>query len=482
MKSGRRVSLSFALFAVHVAAAVPPGHLDPGFGVDGKQVVPVNMGTFGTVNAVTTLVGPDERIYVVGTALVGNVDKIAIVRLDADGAVDLGFGEDGAKVFLPDGVSVAYANDATFDSEGRLVVVGQAVVDGDSSIIACRFAADGDPDLGFGRPLTPGCYSAALDGGVAHSVVVQHGTGRVIMAGSVMSAGQRLGVVVALAPDGAISDSSFGVGFGLQFIPIDNLPKPTQFLSLAQSATGELAVVGSTIRDATDHDFLVYRLDAEGQAVAAFDEDGVRTPPFGLAENFSVDEATAVSFMDDGALLVGGVAQKDALGYRPGVIKIHPDGENDLTFHYDGAWAPEDGRIVYDLCDDVCNMRAEDIKLLSNGNIVLTGSISSGVEGDNSATLSDKSDFFALRLLPNGKPDPTFRSPDSPFDGLSIIPFDRVGPLSQDSAFSLAVQGDKLLVAGFARIDDNPDDAIPDFGAAIARLGNGDQLFADGFE
>lgn len=489
MKPAHLVAALLAAFTLDASANLQPGHLDPTFGVDGRQTIPADIATAREVNAVTTLVGPDERIYVVTTARTAEkVETIAIIRLDANGAIDGGFGEQGVAVHLPQGVSRVVARDAAFDDEGRLIVAGEATVGAADAMIACRFGSDGSADLGFGRPQTPGCYSLAADEGVAHGVIVQHGTGRVIMSGKVLSGGRALGTIIGLLPDGSGFDSEFGAGFGLRFFPSELLVAKgaSEFLDIAQHSDGSFAVAGyigpvDSGELAGQFGFVVYWLDEQGDP-SSFGFSGLGVMGFADELHGPIAKANAVMLAEDGSVFMAGYVQRGTFSFYPAVSRMLPNGHPDPGFDYENSTKGPDLGLIYDLCDQPCDMRAHEAFLQPDGKIVLSGTIRQGDDGDDAGSLAGKSDFFVMRLLPNGKPDPTFRSPDSSRDGLSIVPFNTYSEPREDNAYGLAMQDGCLLVAGLARTDKNPNNDVPEFHAAIARIGNGDPLFDDGFE
>lgn len=293
-------------------------------------------------------------------------------------------------------------------------------------------------------------------------------------------------MVVGLASNGGGTDSSFGAGFGIQFIASAVLSGfPSEFFHLSQDSAGGLVasgMIGSSLSPQDYYATLVYRLTSEGKLAEGFGFEGVTAVSFTDDQYGYIEQATATALLEDGAVLLAGFSQAAGFSYRPTAVRIMTDGSPDPKFDYEGSYSVEDGGLIYKVCDDPCDMRAHDVAVLPNGNIVMSGTIRQGVEGDTAETLAGRGDFFVMRLLPNGKPDPTFRSPGSKHDGLAIIPFDTYSEPPEDGAYSLVVQGDKLVVAGLARTDNDPDNDVPEFNAAVARIGNGNPLFGDGFE
>jgi uncharacterized delta-60 repeat protein len=123
------------------------GTLDAGFGVDGKANTEVAGRTdLGYAAAMQ----PDGKIVLAGrVANAGGDDPdIGLVRYNADGSLDTSFGAGGV---LRD-VTVEWdeAADVVVQPDGRLVVVGHAVIGGASMMTIARYNSDGSPDSTFG--------------------------------------------------------------------------------------------------------------------------------------------------------------------------------------------------------------------------------------------------------------------------------------------------------------------------------------------
>lgn len=185
-------------------------------------------------------------------------------------------------------------------------------------------------------------------------------------------------------------------------------------------------------------------------------------------------------------MIVGGQAQVSDSFYWPFVFKLLADGDGDPAF--DGgpfADAPWPGALTYSLCDGCSTAVVHDLEVMADGRIVLAGARTDITDVDNPpGTLASASNFFVLRLLPDGTPDEAFGSPDAPVPRLSLVDFDGADGNSHDEAFSLVLDGNGVLLAGHARAaDPDPDDDNPDvYDLAVARIGNGDGLFSSGFE
>lgn len=138
--------------AVSVFKFLPDGTLDPDFGEDGIATIDA-FPSDGTPLAQSVGLEPlpDGRMLV-AVATYDVQYKLALVRLDADGAVDATFaGTAGDVATVEAGYAVTVAN-MQLDAEGRpvLALVLPRLDRSDSKFGALRFDTDGAPDAGFG--------------------------------------------------------------------------------------------------------------------------------------------------------------------------------------------------------------------------------------------------------------------------------------------------------------------------------------------
>ena len=170
------------------------GTLDTGFGVDG--IVRNQTGVWD--EAADVVVQPDGRIVVVGYTHVSNLvnpvpDTLTIERYNADGTYDASFGDNGRimTAVLSPGRGVALQPD------GGIVVVGAEQTGASADYGVARFDADGELDTSFGTDgLVKVDFFGDLD--IANAVVVQP-DGRIVVVGSVRNgANTQLGLVRVL--------------------------------------------------------------------------------------------------------------------------------------------------------------------------------------------------------------------------------------------------------------------------------------------
>lgn len=124
------------------------GSLDPSFSGDGYQLIDLGY-RYQTVNSLA--LQPDDRIVLVGSGECDATgDDWQIIRLDANGELDLSFNGDGFDV-VDFGNLDDQANDVVVQSDGKIVVVGSAFISGDGTNRGfVRYNSDGSRDVLFG--------------------------------------------------------------------------------------------------------------------------------------------------------------------------------------------------------------------------------------------------------------------------------------------------------------------------------------------
>ncbi|HEY6941306.1 hypothetical protein, partial [Dokdonella sp.] len=338
--------------------------------------------------------------------------------------------------------------------DGKIVLGG--VVDGGPStgedFAVARLDRDGHPDTGFsfdGKTAVAVGAGAATDTGF--STIVQ-ADGKIVLLGS----GPDTGVngddsdmeLVRFNLDGTL-DTSFS-GDGKAFINFDaGGTNNDRALDGVQLANGKLIIVGNAEVAGQGTDFAVTRLNADGSRDTSFDGDGRLTFHFDLDPTFKDETASSVAIDASGNILVAGIAAHGSTSnFDYAIARLTPTGALDPNFGGDGRVT-----IAFDIAGNFDD-EALELSIGPDGAIYITG-----VATDNGY------DFAAVKLLPDGTPDPSFGN-----GGKATVPFD-LGATNNDIAYGAALQPDgKLVFVGFASItDDNSD-------IALARLGTDGQL------
>jgi uncharacterized delta-60 repeat protein len=172
------------------------GTLDASFDGDGKLSLPV-----GSLNddALAVLVQPDNKIVIGGNTYVNSSrSNCAIVRLNADGTPDGGFGNAGVATYNLGGLSTCAS--LTRQGDGALVAAGSWADNIDALYLVMRVRADGAPDTTFNQ----GTSWAWVNPSPGSDAAFAHGTqagGKIVLAGRGGFGGTVLARFQSNAPD-----------------------------------------------------------------------------------------------------------------------------------------------------------------------------------------------------------------------------------------------------------------------------------------
>lgn len=137
-----------------VVRYMPDGQLDPSFGNGGHVMTDFTDDPELVDAAWAVAARPDGGLYVIGDTCDADYDvcELAIAAYMPDGSLDAGFGEGGlATVASELGPTYAWPGRAIVQPDGKLVAGGVVYMeDVDSDLLFARFRPDGTPDETFG--------------------------------------------------------------------------------------------------------------------------------------------------------------------------------------------------------------------------------------------------------------------------------------------------------------------------------------------
>ena len=284
------------------------GSVDTGFGntsIPGVVVLPdiVAGSRMQTIEAMRRL--DDGSLIVAGTGQVDVPLKGFVVKLDADGALDGTFGSAG-KVLLP----LTFLHAVAIDSQGRIVVAGEHVDGGIPHAVIVRLDAGGQPDAGFGTG-TDGMVQLDWDGvggqgGYLDTLAVTDGDG-IVAGGSYETYGSGIGADFALArvdADGALDAAFAGTGWRVFHVPGDS-SNVNGVERVLLGADGAITFAGHYMDAGTGTQLVLGRLGSDGQEDAAFGDPA--TPGYQkieLVPDAWDRYASGFARQDDGKLVV----------------------------------------------------------------------------------------------------------------------------------------------------------------------------------
>ena len=245
-----RLSLLLAVALVALAVhGAPSISAQPGSGTTGAGSLDQRFGTDGTVTTLWTIGGtardsrindvamqPDGKIVAVGYVRNGSNKDFAIARYNADGSLDSSFGSGGLVRTDISGDDEAHA--VAIQSDGKIVVAGNAYLSGLYAFAAARYRPNGELDISFSANGKATHNFGATD--VANDVVIQtiNNQEYILLAGQ---AGNGFGLV-RYTPQGTL-DGGFGT-------ILDNVRRsgsmtvewPTDSLRVNQAAVNAVAI------------------------------------------------------------------------------------------------------------------------------------------------------------------------------------------------------------------------------------------------
>ena len=357
----------------------------------------------------------DGKVVVAGFAVLPADVDFAVVRYNGgDLSLDTSFDGDGILT-----TDIAGAADQAWgvavQSDGKIVVVGDADTGGTVDFAVVRYNTDGSLDTSFD---TDGIVTTALQspdrGDVARAVAIQT-DGKIVVAGySERNPGNRDFALVRYNTDGSL-DTTFDTD-GIVTTQLLSPDKDDLALSVAIQADDKIVVAGYS-DDGGDEDIAVARYNTDGSLDTTFDGDGVVTTDVSVT-----DIGRGVAIQSDGKIVVAGQIE----GTLPdiGVVRYNANGSLDTSFDTDG--------IVMTDVTPGSNEVAHGVAIQPDGKIVVAGSHAFGLIR-----------FMLARYNPDGSLDTTCDG-----DGVSII--DVGSDIFEDTAYAVALQGvDSIVAVGF---------------------------------
>ncbi|HEY9403357.1 MAG TPA: carboxypeptidase regulatory-like domain-containing protein [Pyrinomonadaceae bacterium] len=397
-----------AHFAPHRTSAADGGILDPTFDGDGKVITDFNAG-FDEANDV--VVQPDGKIVAVGGS-----GAFKLARYNPDGSLDTTFDADGRVTTT---VSSGTAQGVALQADGKIIVVGDAIVNNRTDVVLMRYNADGSPDTSFdsdGRVNTD--FNGGNDRGFAVAIATD---GRIVVVGQAQSAPGSGVFTFALArydTNGALdtsfdSDGKVTTNFNSNDFGND----------VVIQTDGKIVAAGTTFTS-NNSEIALARYNPDGALDTSFDSDGKVT-----TNVFGANSADAVALQADGKIVAAG-----ATGNLFALVRYNPNGSLDTSFDGDGKVATGFNGF---------SAGARDVLVQPNGKITAVG-------GDDA--------FLLAQYTPAGALDPTFGA-----GGMMVTDFAASG---NEAANAVALQADgKLIVAGAATVGATTDFALARYAA-----------------
>lgn len=299
------ISLSLAILLLS-SNAMPPVHaaggdLDLTFGSGGK----VFTDFFGSRDELRAMaLQTDGKIVLTGIVQRSDdfsTSDFGLARYNPDGSLDSTFGS-GGKVVTDFTGSFDEANSVAIQTDGKIVVAGEALFNSGFHVAIARYNSNGslDPTFGTGGKASVEFISGAID--QCEAVALQ-ADGKIIAVGQVFD--DSTGVVdFALArfnTDGSF-DSTFGTGGKLT---TDFFNTNDGASDVAIQPDGKIIAGGFAFNPSTGGgDQALARYNTDGSLDATFGAGGKATGDLGS----SSEDCRAIALQPDGKILAAGVA------------------------------------------------------------------------------------------------------------------------------------------------------------------------------
>jgi uncharacterized delta-60 repeat protein len=350
------------------------GTLDTAFGTNGSVTLAI-----GTANdwANAVAVQSDGKVVVAGQAQIGGFTQQIVVRLNSDGSRDNSFGSSG--VFSN---AISTTTNEVFDLElltdGKILITG-ASVDVYRKFTLCRLTENGVLDSTFGN-----LGVVVTDLGVAGSAkkLEIQDDGKILVGGFTTTAGVKQIVIARYLADGTL-DSSYG-NLGINALNI--LPDSIEFNAMYLSTDGKL-LVGGTIANGTNSDLILVRLGSSGAVDSTFQSVGYR-----IIDGGGEDALTGISVDQSGKILLTANINQ-GVNRKLSTYRLNSDGSDDLAYGANGRSVVTIGKFA----------SGDAMWLQTDGSLMVTGT----------ANPSNALESLVLRLDNNGSLDSQYNASSS---------------------------------------------------------------------
>ena len=280
-------------YDVAVAKYDSNGNLLNSFDTDGKYSYDFG---FGNDYCNDIKIQSDGKIVITGYAdNVSNVDMI-VMRLNSDGTLDTSFNTTGTKL-----VNLGSGNDLAFTVElqpdSKILLGGYASNGANNDFAVVRLSSTGVLDTTFN---SSGIRLIDSGFGVDEARGMKLlSDGKILLGGTMASAGTGEFAVVKLNSDGSL-DTSFG---NSGFAQVDFTANLEVGNYITTQGDGSIVLCGYA-NNGTDDDYAIVRFNSDGTIDTSFDGDGMKVDSVGNA----LDRCTGVIIQDDGKMLLYGIS------------------------------------------------------------------------------------------------------------------------------------------------------------------------------
>jgi uncharacterized delta-60 repeat protein len=267
---------------------------------------------------------PDGKIVLTGYTHNGENYDVLLMRLNADGTLDTGFGTNGVSSYN-NGDRNDYGRGLTLQSDGKIVMTARSTGGGTSIAMMMRYGTDGRLDRTFG---TNGVVTYESEQGNAgfRDLIVQ-GDGKIVTAGYTRTPSGFLILTARYTSDGTL-DMDFGTNGTVTY---DGGYGNAGARGIVIQPDGGIVVSGAN-SNGTDLDVVVLRYRSDGTLDTGFGTGGVVTYDGGEGD----DNGRRLALAGDGKVIVAGNTF-DGSSLLMLVLRYNNNGTPDVLFGGGGA-------------------------------------------------------------------------------------------------------------------------------------------------
>jgi uncharacterized delta-60 repeat protein len=340
------------------------GTLDTGFGESGKVTTEIGRNS-DSANSVA--LQSDGKIVVVGHTFAPGNNDFAIARYNENGTLDTAF--NGTGKATADFSKLDYGRGVAVQSDGKIVVAGDASHGDGRTFAVARFNVNGTPDLSFNKTgkVTTDFGSSNAE---ARGVAVQS-DGKIVVAGFASTDGTEKSALIRYNPDGTLDTSFGGTGKVLTLVGMSG----SNATGIALQNDGKIVSAGYAINNSgRDRDFAIVRYYPHGSLDTSFNGSGKVT----TAVNDDDGKCEAVALEKDGKIVAAGAALTVTTSDFA-VVRFDADGKLDASFNGTGKvtttvgskapeaenTAPRASMAIIDDPDGYTNVRDDNGKVIA---------------------------------------------------------------------------------------------------------------------
>ena len=300
----------------------PDGTLDSGFGESGKVTSEIGDSS-DSANSVA--LQDDGKIVVAGYTFAPGNNDFAVARYDSNGRLDTSF--NGTGKATADFSKLDYGRSVAVQSDGKIVVAGDAAHGDGRTFAVARFNANGTPDISFNK--TGKLTTDFGDGNTEARGVAVQSDGKIVVASFGTIAGVQQFGIARYNANGTLDTSFGGTGRVLTAIGISG----SNATGVALQKDGKIVVAGYAVNNSGRvYDFACVRYNTDGSLDQGFGDHGKVTTSVGQGDG----KANAVTVQSDGKIIIAGSAS-DGDNTEFAVVRYNASGKLDMSFNAAGS-------------------------------------------------------------------------------------------------------------------------------------------------